>query len=66
MVVGVVGLQFVAMEHGIVNGVFVEHAFSDQVGVELAVEAGIDGDEEVGHDASAAIDGAAVVGFVFQ
>ena len=64
--VAILLLDFVAMLQTVVGGETVEGALADEVGVELAVVGCVDGDEEVGHDAAAAVYGATTVGLVFQ
>ena len=59
-------LDGVAVLEGIVGGETIQGALADEVSVELAVVGRVDRDEDVGHDASTAVNGAPAVGLVFQ
>ena len=62
------GLDFRVFAVGVgpTEGEGVEEAFSAEGDVVVGEAHGVHGDEEVGHDAAAAVDGAAMSGLIFQ
>ena len=59
--VAVLRPHFFAVLEAVIGGEAVQGTFADEVGVELAVVGRVDRDEEVGHDAATAVNGATSV-----